>query len=102
MCSAAFRVKLEAASYRWELPLPEFVRVFLSTVANEFGDYRDRLRSKLTRHNVEVKIQEDFKDLGGVTLDKLDFYIKACDAVVHLVGDMTGGGCAGTVDKSYP
>jgi Domain of unknown function (DUF4062) len=70
--------------------VPEPVRVFLSTVSNEFGDYRDQLRSKLTRHNVEVKIQEDFKDLGGVTLDKLDVYIKACDAVVHLVGDMTG------------
>jgi hypothetical protein len=35
-------------------------------------------------------VQEDFKDYGGVTLDKLDLYIKACDAVVHLVGDMTG------------
>jgi len=44
----------------------------------------------LTRHNGEVKVQEDFKDLGSVTLDKLDVYIAACDAVVHLVGDMTG------------
>jgi hypothetical protein len=44
----------------------------------------------LTRHNVEVKIQEDFKDLAGETLDKLDLYIARCDAVVHLVGDMTG------------
>jgi hypothetical protein len=32
----------------------------------------------------------DFKDLGGVTLEKLDAYIKLCDAVVHLVGDLTG------------
>jgi tetratricopeptide (TPR) repeat protein len=39
---------------------------------------------------VEVKVQEDFKDLGGDTLDKLDVYIAHCDAVVHLVGDMTG------------
>src|SRR5262249_7338674 len=38
----------------------------------------------------EVKVQEDFKDLGGDTLDKLDTYIAHCDAVVHLVGDMTG------------
>ena len=44
----------------------------------------------LTRHNVEVKVQEDFKDLGGDTLDKLDVYIAHCDAVVHLAGDMTG------------
>jgi len=66
------------------------VRIFLSAVSDEFADYRDRLRSDLTRHNVEVKVQEDFKDYGGVTLDKLDLYITACDAVVHLIGDMTG------------
>src|SRR5580693_5205301 len=66
------------------------VRIFLSTVSDEFRNYRDHLRHDLTRHNVEVKVQEDFKDYGGVTVDKLDLYIKACDAVVHLIGDMTG------------
>jgi hypothetical protein len=66
------------------------VRIFLSTVSDEFRPYRDQLRADLTRHNTEVKVQEDFKDYGGVTLDKLDLYIKGCDAVVHLVGDMTG------------
>ena len=66
------------------------VRIFLSTVSDEFRDYRDQLRGDLTRHNVEVKVQEDFKDSGTVTLDKLDLYITNCDAVVHLVGDMTG------------
>jgi hypothetical protein len=66
------------------------VRIFLSTVSDEFRSYRDQLRGDLTRHNVEVKVQEDFKDYGGVTLDKLDLYIRSCDAVVHLVGDMTG------------
>jgi hypothetical protein len=66
------------------------VKIFLSTVSDEFGDYRDHLRTDLTRHNVEVKVQEDFKDYGGVTLDKLDLYISSCDPVVHLVGDMTG------------
>ena len=65
------------------------VKIFLSTVSDEFRAYRDQLRSDLTRHNVEVKVQEDFKDLGGDTLDKLDVYIADCDAVVHLVGDMT-------------
>ena len=65
-------------------------RIFLSAVSDEFRDYRDQLRHDLTRPNVEVKVQEDFKDLGSVTLDKLDVYIAACDAVVHLVGDMTG------------
>jgi tetratricopeptide (TPR) repeat protein len=66
------------------------VRIFLSTVSDEFRDYRDQLRHDLTRPNVEVKVQEDFKDLGTVTLDKLDAYISACDAVVHLIGEMTG------------
>src|SRR4051794_41093381 len=66
------------------------VKIFLSTVSDEFGAYRDLLRSDFTRHNVEVKVQEDFKDLGRGTLDKLDTYIAGCDAVVHLVGCMTG------------
>ena len=42
------------------------VRIFLSTVSAEFRDYREQLRHDLTRHNVEVKVQEDFKDLGTV------------------------------------
>ena len=66
------------------------VKIFLSTVSDEFRSYRDALRTDLTRHNVEVKVQEDFKDLGGDTLDKLDVYIAHCDAVVHLIGNMTG------------
>jgi len=70
--------------------MPESAKVFLSTVSDEFRLYRDLLRSDLTRHNVEVKVQEDFKDLGGDTLDKLDVYTAHCDCVVHLVGDMTG------------
>jgi hypothetical protein len=53
------------------------VRVFLSTVSDEFRAYRDQLRADLTRHNVEVKVQEDFKDLGG---DTLDVYAAHCDA----------------------
>jgi hypothetical protein len=64
-------------------PNPMPVRIFLSAVSDEFADYRDQLRSDLTRHNVEVKVQEDFKDYGSVMLDKLDLYITACDAVVH-------------------
>ena len=66
------------------------VRIFLSTVSDEFRVYRDALRHDLTRPNVEVKVQEDFKDLGRGTLDNLDGYIAHCDAVVHLIGDMTG------------
>ena len=59
------------------------VKIFLSTVSDEFRRYRDVLRSDLTRHNVEVKVQEDFKDLGDETIDKLDVYIADCNAVVH-------------------
>jgi hypothetical protein len=65
-------------------------KIFLSTVSDEFGAYRDRLRSDLTRPNVDVKVQEDFKDQGRGTLDALNVYIAGCDAVVHLAGDMTG------------
>ncbi len=82
------------------------VRIFLSTVSDEFRDYRDQLRHDLTRQNVEVKVQEDFKDLGSVTLDKLDVYIAACDAVVHLVGEMTGAAAKAestrTIVGKYP
>jgi hypothetical protein len=65
-------------------------KIFLSTVSDEFRVYRDQLRSDLTRPNVEVKVQEDFKDQGRGTLDELDVYIAGCDAVVHLAGHMTG------------
>lgn len=66
------------------------IQIFLSAVSGEFFDYREQLRHDLVRYNVGVKIQEDFKDSGSGTLDKLDLYIKACDGIVHLVGDMTG------------
>ena len=66
------------------------VKLFLSCVSNEFGAYRDALRRALTRPNVEVKIQEDFKALGGDTLHMLEDYIEQCEAVVHFVGEMAG------------
>ena len=66
------------------------ISVFLSAVSDEFRSYRDQLVHDLTRHNVAVKVQEDFNALGGNMLDKLDTYIAHCDAIVHLVGDMCG------------
>jgi hypothetical protein len=66
------------------------VQLFLSTVSAEFRSYRERLRHGLTRPNVEVKVQEDFIVSGNETLEMLDDYIKDCDGVIHLVGDMTG------------
>jgi hypothetical protein len=66
------------------------VKIFISCVSDEFRVYRDQLRTDLTRHNVEVKVQEDFKDYGVPTVVSDDIYISTCDAVVHLAGDMTG------------
>ena len=66
------------------------VQIFLSTVSAEFGSYRDAVRRDVERPNVAVKVQEDFIATGTETLDKLDEYIRHCDAVIHLVGDMTG------------
>ncbi len=66
------------------------VRIFLSAVSAEFRSYRDALRHDLDRPDVTVKVQEDFIATGTETLDKLDVYIQQCDAVIHLVGDMTG------------
>ena len=71
------------------MPNPS-VKLFLSCVSGEFGAYRDALRHALTRPNVEVKIQEDFKALGGDTLQMLAEYVEQCEAVVHFVGDMAG------------
>jgi len=65
-------------------------QIFLSSVSLEFRSYRDALRRDLDRPNVTVKVQEDFIATGTETLDKLDSYIRQCDAVIHLVGDMTG------------
>jgi hypothetical protein len=66
------------------------VNLFLSCVSDEFGDDRDALRRALTRPNVEIKIQEDFQNLGGDTLAMLEAYIESCDVVVHFAGEMAG------------
>jgi tetratricopeptide (TPR) repeat protein len=66
------------------------VKLFLSCVSDEFGDDRDKLRRALTRPNVEIKIQEDFQNLGGDTLAMLEAYIESCDVVVHFAGEMAG------------
>ena len=56
--------------------------------------------SDLTRRNLHVKVQEDFKDYGNGTLDGLDLLIADCDAVLHLVGDMTGAERTPTMSKA--
>jgi tetratricopeptide (TPR) repeat protein len=68
----------------------ERIRIFISNVNDEFESYREAVAKRLRRHDIEVGVEENFKDLGGDTLDKLDVWIEHCDAVVHLVGAMTG------------
>src|SRR5215468_10638240 len=70
--------------------LMRHVELFLSTVSDEFRSYRDSLRDKLKRPNVDVHVQEDFIATGTETLDKLNSIIVRCDAVIHIAGDMTG------------
>ena len=72
-------------------------RIFISTVSGEFEkasaafpDLRSKLRHHLTAANCEVKVQEDFRQTPSGTLEKLDEYIRDCDAVIHLVGKMPG------------
>lgn len=95
-------------------PMQPSVTVFLSTVTDEFEPkdkangvaYRSRLSQICERPNVSVKIQEDFIAGSGPTLDKLDNYILASDAVVHLVGSMTGAmahpAAVASLLKRYP
>jgi len=65
-------------------------QLFLSCVSAEFKSCRETLRHDLDRPDVAVKVQEDFVAYGAETLYKLDDYIRHCEAVIHLVGDMTG------------
>jgi tetratricopeptide (TPR) repeat protein len=72
-------------------------RVFVSSVSGEFEHasaafpgLRSRLRHHLTAADCEVKVQEDFRQTSGGTLAKLDAYIRSCDAVIHLVGELPG------------
>jgi hypothetical protein len=67
-------------------------KLFISCVSAEFADYRDQLVRDLRRPNVEVKSHEEVRDFnsGLTTLEKLDDYIRNCDAVIHLSGGGTG------------
>ncbi|MGH8487720.1 MAG: NACHT domain-containing protein [Gammaproteobacteria bacterium] len=65
-------------------------KLFLSAVSSEFVSYRNLLAADLERPNLNVAVQEDFVVTGGTTLDKLDIYIRHCDAVIHLIGKAAG------------
>lgn len=66
--------------------------VFLSAVTNEFGRARETVASNLRAKKYSVMVQEDFRQEGGssTTLDKLDAYIRDCEAVVCIVGRRSG------------
>ncbi len=65
-------------------------KLFLSAVSSEFVSYRNLLAADLKRLDLDVAVQEDFVVTGGTTLDKLDNYIRHCDAVIHLIGKAAG------------
>jgi hypothetical protein len=65
-------------------------KLFLSAVSSEFESYRQLLAADLKRPTLDVAVQEDFIVSGGLTLQKLDDYIKACHGIVHLIGKATG------------
>lgn len=66
------------------------MRVFISCVSNEFRTVREELRQRLTTHRDEVKVQEDFGLGAGLLIEKLDRYIRHCNAMIHLSGDGLG------------
>jgi tetratricopeptide (TPR) repeat protein len=65
-------------------------QLFLSCVSKEFGAHRKLLKEDLSLPGVWVREQADFVQGGGSLLEKLDAYIRGCDAVIHLIGAQTG------------
>jgi tetratricopeptide (TPR) repeat protein len=70
------------------------MKVFLSCVTREFGSCRLRLAEQLSAlpapNTFEVKVQEDFVQGGFTLLDQLAAYIRDCDLVIHLAGNLAG------------
>ena len=65
-------------------------QIFISCVSAEFKSLREDLRFYLTRADCEVKVQEEFRQTEVDTVEKLDEYIRTCQAVIHLVGQQPG------------
>jgi hypothetical protein len=66
------------------------VQVLISCVSAEFLEYRDIIRRELRRPKLVVLVQEEFVTTGTSTLEKLEDNVLACDALIHVVGDMAG------------
>jgi tetratricopeptide (TPR) repeat protein len=67
-------------------------RVFLSAVTSEFGTARNEIASDLAARGLTVKVQRDFRQeaTSETTLQKLDLYIRQCNALVHVAGKRSG------------
>lgn len=65
-------------------------RIFISCVTAEFGAYRVAITKHFRAADFEVRSQEDFNQVPENTIQKLDDYIKKCDAVIQLIGEGSG------------
>lgn len=68
------------------------VRLFISTVTNEFLTCRQRLSRDLRFPGVTAENQDEYVAklaAGHSILLKIDDYIAGCDAVIHLIGSQT-------------
>ena len=69
------------------------MQVFLSCVSREFASYRLMLANQLGAlpgQPYTVKVQEDFQQGSFTLLEQLADYIRQCDLVIHLVGELCG------------
>jgi tetratricopeptide (TPR) repeat protein len=70
--------------------MAKVTQLFLSAATREFGEHRAHLAKRLHRPELTVAEQDQFINSGGSTLEKLDEYVRHCDAVIHLIGHATG------------
>jgi hypothetical protein len=64
--------------------------LFLSSVSQEFRQLRQAIASRYRDAGWTVRVQEDLKTSGGLTLEKLWDEIRACDVVICLIGFQSG------------
>ncbi len=69
---------------------PSVISIFVSAVSREFGSYRREIASALRERGYHTKVQEEFNTGPGTLLEKLEAFIKRCDAVICLIGDGFG------------
>lgn len=62
--------------------------VFLSACSGEWGLDRANLKRECSEHGIDLRVQEDFQDIGSPygTLLKIVAVMKDCDLVVQLIG----------------